>query len=184
MKNLILFILLSWYGISFAQNSESNGLLELVMVNSLTKKTVVINELNNAKVKLLDNSKLKGNIQVINDSIVTVGDQHVKVDSIQSIKVIRLKDEVYGKKYRNGGLTALGLGVITSTLGYLYITNVNCWDPISITLLGGGLPMTGAGVMVTGAGIAEEHSGYNYRAKDNWTFEIRPYQSSIVYQEE
>ena len=148
MQKLILFLTLLFSLTIFSQQKT----IEITEIKS--GKTIEYKENQNIKIRTLDGKKHKGILKLVDNQTFLVGNETIKIDSLQSIKVNPKGINQIKNIVLYTGLAIVATGLILATAG-------NNAAFLALTI--------GSGVTI-GAGIIEGINGYNSKRK--WNFKI------------
>ncbi len=147
------YLLLAFIIFSISQTSAQEKALKIT--NLASQKEVLIKQNKRVKITTLDGTKIKGRIQIKNNSIF-IKDQEIQIDDIASIRKNPLLTSLLtsGLLIYAGGITA-GIGVIIAAFG----STSALW-----------LLVPAAGLIALG--IKSPNVNKNYKINSNWSYEI------------
>ena len=132
---------------------------QAIKISSPTsEKEVIIKENKRIKIRTTEGDKISGRFQMVENKAIKIKDQKIALADIESIKRNPLFLSIFGTGFLiYGGALAVGMGAI-----------------IGIFIQPSGFLLAIPGAAMIYAGIKSPNVLRNYKAADNWGFEVIP----------
>ncbi|MFK8037676.1 MAG: hypothetical protein AB8B74_05255 [Crocinitomicaceae bacterium] len=169
MKGILIFLTLALvFSSQFAVGQKETKMVfgDIVVTNNKTNKTKKIGSSREIKCWDYQNNSYTGDLEILNDSTITVGNEVLSIDSIKRIRKVKVAPIVLG-------ISGVGIGLATTFAGavitvfefFLSIISYSNYSPI----VGPIVFFSGAGIFTTG--LVTLVVKKNYRSSKN-EFEI------------